>query len=184
MADYTNWLKRCVYRNYMEQELALYQGQGPGRTSFLFYGHPDTNEEMLADCFLRYGGKYGEKVEWLYKTRGQILISKWKSGLDENTLVLEGLSAGADDVRFGDDDLVEIMTKSAKLQQVADILELEDIPILWAGNILVPRDLIPVQEDEAITNILSLLDEITAMESIVNLSADFWILDERLERFI
>ena len=65
---------------------------------------------MLADCFLRYGGKYGEKVEWLYKTRGQILISKWKSGLDENTLVLEGLSAGADDVRFGDDDLVEIVT--------------------------------------------------------------------------
>ena len=56
--------------------------------------------------------------------------------------------------------------------------------ILWAGNILVPRDLIPVQEDEAITNILSLLDEITAMESIVNLSADFWILDERLERFV
>ena len=55
MADYTNWLKRCVYRNYMEQELALYQGQGPGQTSFLFYGHPDTNEEMLADCFLQIG---------------------------------------------------------------------------------------------------------------------------------
>ena len=79
---------------------------------------------------------------------------------------------------------MEIVTKSAKLQQVADILDLEDIPILWAGTVLVPRDLIPVRDDEVITNILSLLDEITAMESIVNLSADFWILDERLERFI
>ena len=35
-----------------------------------------------------------------------------------------------------------------------------------------PRDLIPVRDDEVITNILSLLDEITAMESIVNLSGN------------
>ncbi len=184
MADYTAWMKYCVYRNGMAEEPVIYQGMGPGNTSFLFYGVPGLDEEELAGCFARYGGKYGHRVEWLFQKRGQVLVSKYQSGVDENTLVLEGIGAGADDVRFDDGDLMEIVVKSAKLQAVIDILDLEDIPLIWAGNILVPRDLIPVQDDDTITQILGFLDEMTANPGIVNLTADFWILDEKLERLM
>lgn len=184
MADYTGWLKRCVYRAADQQELALYQGNGPGHTSFIFYGLPGLDEQQLADCFARYGGTYGQRVAWLFQKRGQILVSKYQSGVDENTLVLEGLSAGADDVRFDESDLMEVITKPHKLQQIVDILELEDIPLLRQGLVLAPRDLVPVQDDETINQLLGLLDEITAMEEIVNLTADFWILDEKLENFV
>ncbi len=184
MTDYTAWLKRCVYRNGLAEEPVLYQGLGPGNTSFIFYGVPGLNEAELEDCFARHGGRYGQRVEWLFQKRGQVLVSKYQSGVDENTLVLEGIGAGVDDVRFDDSDLMEIVVRSAKLQSVIDILDLEDIPLIWAGNVLVPRDMIPVQDDETITQILSFLDEMTSNPGIVNLTADFWILDEKLERFV
>ena len=47
-----------------------------------------------------------------------------------------------------------------------------------------PRDMVPVADEETITQILGFLDEMTANPGIVNLSADFWILDEKLERFV
>ena len=64
------------------------------------------------------------------------------------------------------------------------MLQLEDIPLLRQGLVLAPRDLVPVQDDATINQLLGLLDEITAMEEIVNLTADFWILDEKLENFV
>ena len=183
MADYTNWMKRCVYRHIDRDDLVLYQGVGPGKTSYLFYGLPELDTTQLADCFARHGGVYGQRVEWLFQQRGQILVSKYQSGVDENTLVLEGISAGADDVRFDDGDLMEVVTRASRLQTVADILDIEDIMLLRAGTVYVPRELVPVGDDALITEILSFLDEVTAMDGIVNLAADFWILDEKLERF-
>lgn len=184
MADYTGWLKRCVYRRLEQQETVLYQGLGPGNTAFLFYGQAGLDEAMLADCFARHGGKYGQKVDWLFQRRGQILVSKLQSGVDENTLVLEGLGAGADDVRFDEGDLVEILTKPHKVQEIADILELEDIMLLKKGVVWLPSSLVPVQEDAVITQILGLLDEMTAIDGIGNVTADFWIVDEKLEKFV
>lgn len=184
MADYTNWMKRCVYRNGAGAEPVLYQGRGPGNTSFLFYGLPGLDEAELEACFARYGGAYNQRVEWMFQKRGQVLVSKFQSGIDENTLVLEGIGAGADDVRFDDGDLMEIVIRSSKLQSLVDILDLEDIPLVWAGNVYVPRDMVPVADEKTITQILGFLDEMTANPGIVNLSADFWILDEKLERFV
>ncbi len=184
MADYTAWIKQCVYRNGLAEEPVMYQGMGPGHTSFIFYGVPGLDETELEACFARHGGKYGQRVEWLFQKRGQVLVSKYQSGVDENTLVLEGIGAGADDVRFDDGDLMEITVKSAKLQNVIDILDLEDIPLVWAGNIMVPRELVPVHDEDTITQILGLMDEMTSNPGIVNVTADFWILDEKLERMM
>ena len=47
MADYTNWMKRCVYRNGAGDEPVIYQGRGPGNTSFIFYGVPGLDEAEL-----------------------------------------------------------------------------------------------------------------------------------------
>ena len=183
MADYTNWLKNCVYRAPKRTE-ALYQGQGPGNTSLIFYGAAGLDEQKMEECFARYGGRYGQRVEWLFAQRGQILVSKWRSGVDENTLVLEGLGAGADDVRFDEGDVMEILTKPHKLQDIADILELEDIPFLRAEPVWMPRALIPVQDDETIRRLAGLMDEMTAMDGICNVTADFTILDEKFEKIL
>lgn len=184
MADYTNWLNRCVYRNTKQQTLQLYQGLGPGNTAFIFYGLPGIDQQQLATCFEQHGGKYGQQVHWLFQQRGQILISKWQSSVDENTMMLEGLGAGADEVRFDDSDLMEILTKPHKLQSVVDVLDLEDMPLLQAGLVWMPRSLVPIEDGETMTLLLGLLDDMTALESIVNLTADFWIADEKLENFV
>lgn len=184
MADYKDWMKHCVYRHVDRTDLALYQGVGPGKTAYIFYGLPELDEVQLARCFTRYGGVYGQKVEWLFQQRGQILVSKYQSGIDENVLVLEGMSAGAQDVCFDDGDLVEIVTKANRMQSVADILEMEDILQLRTSLIYEPREWIAIHEDAVIIAILKFLDEVLSMDSIVNFTANFWILDEKLEKFV
>ncbi len=184
MADYTNWLKQCVYRYEGTAPLNIFQGAGPGNTSFIFYGNDAVNEQQLQDIFLQYGGKYGVRVEWMFQQKGQILVSKLRSGVDENTMMLEGLGAGAESVHFDDGDLIEVLTKPHKLQDTADIFELEDIEILKSMLIWMPRQLIPVNDEESITAILGLMDEITGLDGIVNVTADFWISDDKLEKLL
>ena len=48
MADYTNWLKQCVYRYEGAEPIKTFQGAGPGNTSFIFYGTEQVDEIILA----------------------------------------------------------------------------------------------------------------------------------------
>ena len=184
MADYTNWLKQCVYRYEGTAPLNVYQGAGPGNTSFIFYGTAIVDETQLQDIFAQNGGKYGVRVEWMFQQKGQILVSKYQSSVDENTMMLEGLGAGAESVHFDDGDLIEVITKPNKLQDTVDIFELEDIQLLKHMLIWTPRNLIPINDDETITMILGLMDAVTSMEGIVNVTADFWIPDDKMEEFV
>lgn len=184
MADYTNWLKQCVYRYEGTEPLKTFQGAGPGNTSFIFYGNALVEEAQLEEIFARHNGKYGVRVEWMFRQSGQILVSKYRSGVDENTMMLEGLGAGAESVHFDDGDLIEVLTKPNKLQDTVDIFELEDIEILKSMLIWKPNALIPIHDDQTITAVLGLMDEITAMEGIVNVTADFWIPDDKLEKLV
>ena len=147
MADYTNWLKQCVYRYEGTAPLNVYQGAGPGNTSFIFYGTAIVDETQLQDIFAQHGGKYGVRVEWMFQQKGQILVSKYQSSVDENTMMLEGLGAGAESVHFDDGDLIEVITKPNKLQDTVDIFELEDIQLLKHMLIWTPRNLIPINDD-------------------------------------
>lgn len=184
MADYTNWMKHCVYRYYDPAQLKVFQGAGPGNTSFIFYGTEVVDETRLEEAFASHGGKYGVRVEWMFRQSGQILVSKYQSGADENTMMLEGMGAGAESVHFDDGDLIEVLTKPNKLQDTVDIFELEDIQILQYMQIWMPRNLIPINDDDAITAVLGLMDEVTKMDGIVNVTADFWIPDDKLEKLV
>lgn len=184
MADYTNWLKQCVYRYEGTAPLRVFQGIGPCNTSFLFYATEEVAEENVRACFARYHGNYGVRVDWIFRQYGQILVSKLQSGVDENTMMLEGLGAGAERVHFDDGDLMEVLTKPNKLQDTVDIFDLEDIQILKQMLVWIPREWITVNDDAAITDILSLMDEMTAMDGIVNVTADFWIPDDKLEQLV
>lgn len=184
MADYTNWLKQCVYRYDDAPSVRVFQGAGPSGTSFIFYGTDAVDESKLQEIFAQHGGSYGVRVEWMFRQNGQILVSKLRSGVDENTMMLEGLGAGAESVHFDDGDLIEVLTKPNKLQDVVDIFELEDILILKSMLVWMPRERIPVNEDETITMILGLMDAVTSMEGILNVTADFWISDDKFEKLV
>lgn len=183
MADYTDWLTKCAFHLANKTDLKLYQGVGPGGCALMFYGL-DADEAKLAEIFSACGGKYGQQVSWLFAEKGQILISKYQSNCDENTLMLEGLGAGAEDVRFNDADLVELLTKKNKLQDVVDILEIEEIPILRAGLIAWPQQQVLIQESEQVSQLLQLLDEVLSLPEIANFISDFWISDEQIEQMV
>lgn len=63
-------------------------------------------------------------------------------------------------------------------------MELEEIPLLQVGQVWLPASLTMIEDDAAITQLLALLDEVTALEGIYNITADFWIVDEKLEHFV
>jgi transcriptional/translational regulatory protein YebC/TACO1 len=79
---------------------------------------------------------------------------------------------------------MEVLTKPNKLQDTVDIFELEDIEILKSMVIWKPNALLPINDDDMITAVLGLMDEVTALEGIVNVTADFWIPDDKLEKLL
>jgi transcriptional/translational regulatory protein YebC/TACO1 len=79
---------------------------------------------------------------------------------------------------------MEVLTKPNKLQDTVDIFDLEDIEILKSMVIWKPNALLPINDDDVITAVLGLMDEVTALEGIVNVTADFWIPDDKLEKLI
>lgn len=179
MADYTDWLIKCAYHLPAAKDLQLYQGIGPGGCALLFYG-VGVDEDWLNERFAACGGRYGQQVAWMFGEKGQILISKYQSNQDENMLLLEGLGAGAEDVRFNDGDLVEMLTAKSMLATVLDVLEIEEIPVVRAGLIAWPQQQVVIHDGEQISQLLTLLDEVLALPEIVNFVSDFWLADEVL----
>lgn len=178
--DYRNWQHLCVYRG-KGKEPVMYTGLGPGNVAIVLYGSPDLDKELLARKFEEYGGKTDINVRWIFQEKGQILISKRDNFTDETTIVLEALGSGAEDVLFDEGDLMEVRTRSAKLRDVADVLELEDVEMLKAGIVWMPREMIPVEDPQTITQLVELLEEVLRWNDIWNITSDFWILDEKLE---
>lgn len=181
MADYRNWQYLCVYRG-KGKEPNVYSGIGPGNTGILLYGSPDLDVAGLAQLFADYGGRFGENVQWKFQEKGQILLSKRANLVDEGTIVLEALGSGAEDVLFDDGDLMEIRTRRNRLQDVADVLELEDVEVLHAGVVWMPRQAVPVEDAADIRMLTGLLEEVLRLQDVWNITSDFVILDEKLEK--
>jgi YebC/PmpR family DNA-binding regulatory protein len=102
-----------------------YEGYGPVGTAFIVEAasdNPNRTFQMIRNAFAKNGGNIGQpgSVEWMFQTKGQILIERSKEDMSE--LELAAIDAGADDVRESEEGL-EIYTKPEDLQSVKEALE-------------------------------------------------------------
>lgn len=133
--------------NYEE---ITYEGYGPGGVAVTIEVMTDNRNRTAADVrhlFTKYGGNLGESgcVAWMFKKKGLFVIEK--EGVNEETLMLVALEAGAED--FKAEDQYEITTAPEDFDSVQQALDQNKVTTLVAQVTMVPETTVELNGDEA-----------------------------------
>src|SRR5699024_6004806 len=109
--------------NYDE---VVYEGYGPGGIGVLVYGLTDNHNRTgtnIRTAFNHNGGNLGEKgsVAFQFERKGYIAIEREGLEDDEDTLMMNILEAGAEDMEMSE-DVVEVYTAPTDFTAVRDAL--------------------------------------------------------------
>jgi len=164
-------------------EMAL-EGYGPSGAAVLVKALTDNRNRTLQEVryiFSRHGGNLGENgcVTWLFDSKG--LISVKTNGLDIESLELEAIDAGAEDVSV-ESDTVEIYTKPDELEMVRKTLESKNIPIASAELSMVPKTMVEL-EDKAALQLLKLLGKLEELVEVQHVSSNVNFSNAVLEKY-
>lgn len=150
--------------NYEE---LLYEGTGPGGVAVLVEVYSDNRNRTVGElrhAFSKNGGALGENgsQSWQFKHCGQIVVEK--KDVDEETLTLAALDAGADDV-VADDETFTVYTPVSNLHSCNDALKAEGIPTHEVALARVPTNMASVADAE-FPRILKLIDALEELDDV------------------
>lgn len=151
------------------------EGYAPGGAALLLQIVTDNRNRTIAEVrsvLTRSNASLGESgcVTWIFEQRGVISVD---AGVDTEELALSAIDAGADDVKV-EGNLVEIYTKTEDLETVRKSLEESGVAVASAEHLLVPNNLITLNEKDAV-QALKLLDKLEEVDGVQHVftNADF-----------
>jgi YebC/PmpR family DNA-binding regulatory protein len=164
-------------------EEVQYEGYGPGGTAIIAQVLTDNKNRTVSEIrrlFTKHGGNLGETgcVNWMFDKKGLITVEK--SQIDEEKLMGLVLDAGAEDVRE-EDELFEVVTPPEKFHAVKESLDHEKIPVASAQVTLIPKNTVDV-DAKNVEQVLKLTEELEDHDDVQNVSANFNIPDELMEK--
>ena len=148
-------------------EEIVYEGTGPGGSGIILEIYSENRNRTVAElrhAFNKNGGTMAENgaVMWQFKHLGEISIDR--EGVDEDTLTMEALEAGAQDV-LSDDDSFTVQTAMADLHKVNDALLKAGFKTKEASlNYVATNKVAPSDEDTR--KLLKLLDALEDLDDV------------------
>ncbi|MTV83232.1 YebC/PmpR family DNA-binding transcriptional regulator [Secundilactobacillus folii] len=108
-------------------EEITYEGYGPGGTAIMVAALTDNKNRTAAavrSAFTHHGGSLGAagSVSYMFDRKGYIVILRDGLDADEDTVLMDALDAGADDMKTSDDEF-EIFTDPSSLTSARDALQ-------------------------------------------------------------
>jgi YebC/PmpR family DNA-binding regulatory protein len=182
-------IKRAIQRGTGEIEGAqyeevTYEGYGPAGVAVMVQCLTDNRNRTVSEirvAFTRNAGSLGETgcVGWMFDQKGMISIDKEK--VDEETLMLAALDAGAEDIQT-EGDTFEVVTAPEDFLKVRQALQDAKIPFSEsdAELTMVPRTTVRVEGKE-VTQILRMMDQLEDLDDVQRVYANFDIPEELLE---
>jgi YebC/PmpR family DNA-binding regulatory protein len=160
-----------------------YEGYGPGGTAIIAQVLTDNKNRTVSEIrrlFTKHGGNLGETgcVGWMFDKKGLIAVEK--SQIDEEKLMGIVLDAGAEDVR-DEDEVFEVVTSPEKFHAVKDCLDHEKIAVASAQVTLIPKNTVDV-DAKNVEQVLKLTEELEDHDDVQNVSANFNIPNELMEK--
>lgn len=149
-------------------EELVYEGYGPGGVAVYLDIVTDNRNRTAGDVrhiFSKHGGNLGETgcVAWMFEKKGLFLLEKkdgaLPAGLDEDTVLMLALEAGAEDVNFYPDSL-EIITDPSKFNEVERKLSEAGLKITDAEIAMIPKNKVDLDPETS----LRLAKLVTALE--------------------
>jgi YebC/PmpR family DNA-binding regulatory protein len=176
-------IKRAIQRGTGElegvnYEELRYEGYGPGGAAVMVDALTDNKNRTVSEVrniFSKAGGSLGESgcVAWIFDQKG--LISVQKDGLDEDTVMMAALDAGAEDVR-GEEETFDVITTPEDLHAVRQALTDARIPFTLAEVTMLPKSTVELQGKEA-QQMLRLLEQLEDHDDVQHVYANFDIAE-------
>lgn len=134
----------------------VYEGYGPGGVAYFVETTTNNLNRTVGEIrhiFSKYHGNLGQNgsVAYLFNQKGIIQIPA--EGIDEESLMLAAIDAGAEDVKLEDDNF-EIETAREDLFRVREALEKEGYSIENAELQRIPSTYIAVDQEQAKQNFI------------------------------
>lgn len=164
-------------------ETITYEAYGPNGVAFLVECLTDNKNRAAADvrtAFTRHGGSLANpgSVSYLFSRRGVIEVPA-ADGVDEDTILMAVLDAGADEVN-NDGDLFEVLCEPNDLVAVREALQAADIDYNSAEVQFVPSSEVTL-DAAAAKSVMKLVDALDDCDDVQNIFGNFDIPADVLE---
>lgn len=139
-----------------------YEGYGVGGVAVVVETLTDNKNRTVADVrhlFDKYGAGLGATncVSWQFDKKGVIIMER--GVLDEDTVMMQALEAGAEDFQSGEETF-EIYTTPDDFSAVREALETLGYSFVEAEVELVPQNYITLEKEEDMAQMRKLLDNL------------------------
>jgi len=150
-------------------ESITYEGYGPSGVAVLVEVLTDNRNRTAGDLrhyFDKFGGNLGTNgsVSWMFDQLGKIIITK-ADDLDEDTLMMDALDAGADDFE-ANEEFYEITTSPESFSQVVEALEEKNYAYASAEIEMVPQNYIKLTDPADVTKMERLIEAIEDSDDV------------------
>ena len=151
-------------------ESVVYEGYGPNGVAVIVEALTD-NRQRTAPEVRHLLDKYGKGlgatgcVSWSFDKKGVIVMDA--EDLDEDTVMMDALEAGADDMQ-ADDEVFEITTSPDAFNDVVAALEAKGYTFLEAEVRMVPQNYVTLTNEEDIKNMEKLIDLLEDNDDVQN----------------
>ena len=153
-------------------EVNTYEGYGPAGVAVIVETMTDNKNRTAADMrhyFDKYGGNLGTEgcVSWSFDRKGVLVIDNEAGRLDEDTVMLDALEAGAADVE-PDEAVFVVHTVPEQFGDVRQALEDKGYGFLSAQVEMVPQNYMTLDDDEARKKMEKLLMMFEDLDDVQN----------------
>lgn len=151
-------------------ENVVYEGYGPSGVAVIVEALTD-NRNRTAPEVRHHLDKYGKGlgatgcVSWSFDRKGVIAIER--EDLDEDTVMMDALDAGAEDMK-ADDEVFEITTAPDDFGSVLEALENKGYEFISAQVEMVPQTYVKLTDPEDIKNMEKLIDILEENDDVQN----------------
>lgn len=164
-------------------EQVNYEGYGPGGVAILIQTLTDNRNRTVSEVrstLTKRGGSMGEagSVAWIFEQKGIIQVKK--DSVDEDTIMMLAIDAGAEDIQV-EDDVYEIICEPKEYWAVKEALEENNIEIQFAEITMKPQNTVPLEKNDA-EKLMKLIDFLEDLDDVQEVYANFEIDDDVMEQ--
>ncbi|MER7503121.1 YebC/PmpR family DNA-binding transcriptional regulator [Nonomuraea pusilla] len=159
----------------------MYEGYAPGGVAVLIECLTDNRNRAASEvrvALTRNGGSLADpgSVSYMFNRKGVVIVPK--NGLDEDTVLMAVLDAGAEEVNDLGDSF-EVLCEAGDLVPVRKALQEAGIDYDSAESSFVPTMTVPLDEEGA-KKVFRLIDALEDSDDVQNVFANFDVSDEVL----
>ena len=143
----------------------MYEGYGPSGVGILTEALTDNRNRTNTNVRIAYnknGGNIGEagSVSYMFERKGYIAIERSTTDVDEDTMLMEVLEAGAEELETSE-EVFEIFTEQTDFAQVRDYLEEEGFTLAQSELTMIPMNTVSLSDEdyEILENIIDALED-------------------------